>query len=157
MSVSSVSSVSSPASPRELFTASHSLASQAAAAAKSTTTIQPTNPTIPIKILSTAVPQVITTTKTLRRCCGFSLALIGFVFYCLRAFVLLWWMLYRLFGSATESKTQDNTIFVFLESFACSVGIFQFLSIMKTPKLTLKDTNFKVKMIIDHYNNTYAF
>lgn len=133
---------SSPASPPELYTPSHSL------------TVNPVvhGPlTIPIKILSTAVPQVITTTKTLRRCCGFALALIGSVFYCLRAVVVLWRIILRLFASGNRQYSPEDYKFLLLESLACSAGIFMFVRIMKTPKLTLKDNNFRVKRFMDVY------
>ena len=98
--------------------------------------------TIPLKVLPTAVPQVITTTKTLRRCCGFSLALIGLIFYCLRALLALWWIAcFFCFGTSMDS------VEIVLEAMACSIGITKFLTVMKYPKLTLKESNFKVKNI----------
>lgn len=102
---------------------------------------------IPLKNLPTSVPQVVTTTNTLRRCCGFSLALAGFLFYCARIlFNVIWIVCMKLKFKDTSAS---STVLI-LEMVACVIGIGQFLRIMRKPKLTLKESNFKVSEILKY-------
>lgn len=126
----------SSSSSSELFISSHELSSANIPDAPDT----PPPKIIPLNILPTTVPQVITTSKTLRRCCGFFLAMFGFIFYCLRAVLTLWWIAKYLLSE----KNSQYSIALLLEAAACSTGITKFLRIMKNPKLTLKESNFKV-------------
>lgn len=99
------------------------------------------NPVIPLKVLPLTVPQVITTTKTLRRFCGFALALCGFIFYCIRATGLIVWL-----GVKYYKGRGDGSLAAVggLEALACGLGIGMFFRIMKYPHLTLESKNIKV-------------
>lgn len=108
---------------------------------------QPAFPMIPAKMvtMSTAMAQVITTTKTLRRFCGFVLALSGFLFYCFRAIGLIAWLGIKHYR-ADGSDSGSDLLVGGLEFVACGLGIGLFIRIMKYPRLTLEShNNFKVK------------
>jgi hypothetical protein len=125
--------------PSELFISSNDLSNASSSPSATTPKM------IPLKILPTSVPQVVTTTKTLRRCCGFSLAIVGFLFYCLRAMVALWLIvLYLFFTGRSKEDSSWSSMALLLEAAACSIGIAKFLSIMRNPKLTLRYSNAKV-------------
>lgn len=140
-------------SSSELFIPSHELANASASPVSSPPT--PPQKMIPLKILPRSVPQVITTTKTLRRCCGFSLAICGFIFYCLRALLALWWIGLYLFFREAGSSGKYSAMTLLLEAAACSVGITKFLRIMSNPKLTLKESNLKVKTDKKYFHLLY--
>ena len=96
---------------------------------------------IPLRILPSTAPQVITTTKTLRRFCGFVLALLGFIFYCLRVIVLIAWLGINYYYDTIN----DDWLIAGLEAIACVLGIGMFFRIIKYPYLTLESHNFKVR------------
>lgn len=93
--------------------------------------------------LPTFSPQVITTTKTLRRFFGFILALIGFTFYFLRMIVLIFWICFNIKRKILAVSG--------LEGLACGLGIGLFHRIMKYPYLTLESNNFKVIKFLYFY------
>lgn len=97
------------------------------------------------------VPQVISTTKTLRRCCGFILALLGFSFYSLRGLYLI-----VSFIKTMRSNNYDGANYPLIFGFGaaeCAVAIFQFWIIIRYPRLTLKELNIKVILI----NNIFMY
>lgn len=105
------------------------------------------NITFPVPIpakrnMSTAIPQVITTTKTLRRFCGFVLSLCGLLFYCFRVIGLVAWLGYNYYRG-----NECDWLVSGLESVADGLGIGLFFRIMKYPHLTLESHNFKVKLV----------
>lgn len=110
--------------------------------------------TIAIKNLPAIAPKVVTKTNTLRRCCGFTLALIGFLFYCARItsnFILIAYLKllsenkgYTDSVSVPAQTNFDLKLFI-LEFVACNLGIGMFFRILRNPKLTLEESNFKVK------------
>ncbi len=104
--------------------------------------------TILIKNLPKSASQVVTTTNTLRRCWGFALALIGFLFYCARIAFNLILILYLKLTSDKASSVLSLDLNVFLLEFvACVLGIGMFLRIMRNPMLTLMESNLKVILV----------
>ena len=90
--------------------------------------------------------KVMTTTKTLRRVCGFALALVGFVFFCLRSLVASWFLV-SFFLLTDQSRSSSNISYISalaLETVTCTVGFLQFWWIVSEPTFTLKDSNFRV-------------
>lgn len=94
---------------------------------------------VPSRNRSIAMPQIITTTKTLRRFCGFILALCGFLFYCLRVIGLFAWL-----GINYYRDYRSDWVVGGLEGVAGGLGIGLFFRVMKYPHLTLESHNFKV-------------
>ena len=98
---------------------------------------------IPLKVLPKAAPKMITKTKTLRRCCGFALALSGCLFYFIRLILVT-----VLFGWRILLDSNEQLVFYksfALEAFTYTIGIVLFLLVMIKPRLTLESpNNFKV-------------
>lgn len=97
--------------------------------------------TIPVKIKPTSVPQIVTTTKTLRRFCGFSVAAACGLFYCLRIIFAFIWL-----GCNNFKANEEDSKLLAIEFLAGLIGIILFFRLMKYPQITLKESNFEVKM-----------
>jgi hypothetical protein len=101
---------------------------------------------VAFRTLPISVPKVMTTVKTLRRVCGFVLALVGFIFYCLRSCVAFW-SLVSFFLMAQSLMSGPEFAFLAVETGICCVGLCQFWWIVSKPTFTLKDSNFRVSSL----------